>query len=30
MNLLYKRKSGILRGVGEDAERIATSIAERV
>ena len=27
MNLLYKRKSGILLGVGEDAEHIASHIA---
>ena len=27
MNLLYKRKSGILLGVGEDAEHIAAHIA---
>jgi putative flavoprotein involved in K+ transport len=29
MNLLYKRKSGILFGVGEDAEHVAARIAAR-
>ena len=29
MNLLYKRKSGILLGVGEDAAHIAADIAAR-